>query len=362
MATSVLAVVLAAENDDGKASWRLIAGGVFATAVLATKANSALAFLPAFALVVAVGWLRKRWQLRDAGLAAIACLVTLVPVLVLIRGQSPGVAVRWGSFVRYLETHADSPPKLQLLQSLSVQLAGKGPLADIVYFVAFLVFDAAVFTAPALIVWAVVWTVRAVRRRGASGDQAWTVGVSGTAGLLLGTFVGLSVLVSLLVVQPGVGEIGAWNVASHTTANLLWVSAVFLAAGVAVLLPRLEASWEPVQLVALLVVLGFALSFGSVGFTTVYGKYWQRKNTHFVNLVRRLDKTTPADAVVLQDYDTEKVQWVSGFGGRRTPGGARHMDARVLPGRAAPPREAHQDRVLGQDGPSSAPRCQGPRR
>ena len=41
-----------------------------------------------------------------------------------------------------------------------------------------------------------------------------------------------------------------------------------------------------------------------------------------IALVRRLDETAPADAVVLQDYDIEKVQWVSGFGGRRTPGNA----------------------------------------
>jgi hypothetical protein len=111
---------------------------------------------------------------------------------------------------------------------------------------------------------------------------------------------------------------GAWNIASHTVANLLWISAAFLAAGIARLLfDRLDP--KPLVLMALTAILAVACAYGAMGFVTIYGEWWHRASRQFYTLVTRLDRSTPAGAVVVQEYDTEEIMWVSGFGGRLTP-------------------------------------------
>ena len=341
MATAVLSVALAEKDPGRRAALRLGTAGVFATALLATKANAAVAFLPAFVIVVAVGWLRKRWRFRDAVWAAAACLATLPAILVLISGGGQPVGVRWGAYVAYLETLTPIPPRLPLLQRLAHSLLGAGPFADAAYLAAHLLVDVAVFAVPAAVVWLAVWLLGRRRARGVVIASAVTVE-------LLGTFSVLAVIVGLTVVQPGIPGIGLWNIAGHTVANLLWVSAAFLAAGLTALVVRTPKP-RPLVMAWLVVVLGVACVAGAAGFTMSYGVWWHRASRAVYTLVERLQLKTPKDAVVAQTYDTESIQWVSGFGGRLSP-----LEAARYPAAAVARRKMLLSQMYGAATPAGA--------
>jgi hypothetical protein len=318
LASSVLCVAIARR---GRPTTNLAFAAVFAMAVLATKANAAIAFVPAFGAVVAVGVWQKWWPLRSAVYSAVAAFIAFPVAMVLTAGQGQPMAIQWGAFVAYLEMQAKGSLTLPLLQGLAAKLAGHGPIADVAYLLAYALLDTAILAIPALVVWVAVFAGERLAPAPAElleeaspcdqGRTSWPVAV------LLGLFAGTSLIVCLLLVQR-VPVVGVWNIANHTLANLLWIPALFLAAGLARLMFR-RTSTGALAAVILAALLAVALALGQVGFATVYGVWWQRTNRQFYTLATRLERTTPRDAVVAQDYQLNDVQWVSGFGGRRTP-------------------------------------------
>lgn len=302
-ATSVALVAASDESESSTA--RLLWAALLAGAVVMFKANTALAIAPAFGLLVCIRALRRKETIRNSAAVLGLLVVSFAVCYLTTRGASVPMAVQFGEYSRWLQQNAlRSGPAI--MRAMAVSSDRWGSFGDALFLVAqaaLLSFGWRLLPASGLL------ARRSDPKTAASGDGL----------VYIGLICACIFLVSATLVQPDTGRFTAWNIAAHTFANLLWIGLVPASAGFyrfiegEVEAPSAE-QWSLLIVAAMLVLASLAVpgvvAIRQVGTAAV--------PTGLYRLLERIPEEVPADAIVAQNFDTERDAWVSGVAGRRT--------------------------------------------
>lgn len=295
--------LLAAAGEERQTE-RLCLAALFAAATLIAKANTALAFAPAFAIVVIVGVIRRWWPLRSAVLAGITGVVTFAACAWVVGSGDSPIAVQWGAYGRYLIDSFRVSATASPLVALAPVLGGMGFVGDALMVVAYV----AIQLLGALLVLLAIWLVP--RRTDRASREALVT---------IAAFTGVALLIGLTLVQPGTGRYEAWNISAHTVVNLAWLGAALAAAGIALLAPKDPGPRTDTWLVVVGIAVVAALGIGSLAAnpTDNWSPYRRAARGYYLLLERLASRTSPSDVVAHDSYN-DSIMWVSGIGGRRS--------------------------------------------
>ncbi len=305
-------VALALLCDPEKLSVGTVAlAGVLIGASIAMKAQIAVVAGPAFvaALVTAAVTKRLSWKLAIVGTGVTGVSAVLAYLTTTGIGGIP--SIQFGAMAEFLTTS-----RQVVLSSAIVRTLGAHAAGSMLGAVAFLMF----YVLIALTGWRLVLGLAAApfaRRRG--------YGMSGRFVPLVfmgWTIVGL-VVSALLLVQREPYVFLAWNMSWNSMQIVAPISVLLssilvdAALPVHISIPKSLSRW-PIVLPLIVVMLGLGTGLAaarSMRPVRLVGTAGAPRD--FVRLVERLPELTPVNAVVAQDVQLERNNWVSSLGGRR---------------------------------------------
>ena len=175
------------------------------------------------------------------------------------------------------------------------------------------------FVALGILGWRVVVLVWALGRTRSHGERPF--GRAPLATQMALTLSVLIMLVGLFVAQRGSDSYAPWNVPWHTVQNLWWITLVAAAIAVDGVLHTFarpawltgRAAWAVSVVIVALALLG-----AFHGVAAARHSHGGRLPTAVLQMMEHWDREVPRDAVVVQHFELESQNWVSGIGGRRT--------------------------------------------
>ena len=323
-----------------------ILAGLLAGATIMMKANFALVLVPAFVLALAMPVLRRRraWPAAAAGIgAAVLAGAVSYPTT---KGPAGALALGLGRLGTHLAIIASGVRIVHgyslLFTKPAASLDRLGPSGD-----ALLVL---LYIAVVPLGWWLVITVLAGWRARAAGEHPF--GRSPATSLTVLTVVCLTILAAVFVSQSGTGDPSSWNLTWHTIQNLWWLAlcAAAVALDAALVGRRSTASVEPAATAAraarqgrrAIAGWGFAvvagvvlLAFSLQGIAVVRHVDRDRVPTNLRILLQRTGGYVPADARVVQAFDTKTNNWVSALAGRGAVLERSSLTRWVFPARTA---------------------------
>jgi hypothetical protein len=239
---------------------------------------------------------RRSQRTRGGGLAYLTTL-----------GKGGSFAIRWGALGDHLMHSSPVALYPKPLRDLISPLAGHGAGTDIVYILAYYFF--------ALVgLWLVVTCLAAWRAR-ARGERPFHASpLASRAALVAAALAGL---VGLGLAQRGAGSTSSWNISLHTIQVLWWLGIAAAAVALAAALPRLPRRRVVPARALGIVLVAILAAFAYAGARPLRQIGWGYVPVPLYTILNRLDTRTPVDAVVVQNYDIERFNWVSAIGGRR---------------------------------------------
>ncbi|MBI5231485.1 MAG: hypothetical protein HY876_04885, partial [Coriobacteriales bacterium] len=306
-ATAVL-VVIALISAKGTPGWRAAAiAGVVSGAIIAMKAQSALAAGPALVIALGVALVRKEIKWPTALVGTLAAAVSAGLAYLTTRGAGGMPVIEFGAVARAIQTSEAMEASGALWHSLAA--SASEPFGDTLFLLTYVLIGITGWRLLAALV-AVPWAFRSPRDGFRRSGIVWYY----LAGLVVAV-----IAVAATLVQRDEFAFMPLNIAWHTI-QLVWplsalVAAVLLDAALpSPLAPRVP---EPLRWLAVLALVVPLALVGSVGMQRARHFVTGRVSDSVMRVLAAVPRLTPPDAVIVQRFDTRSIGWVSGFAGRR---------------------------------------------